>query len=67
MGENKTLKKQNQKLSEDVDRLQERLKLEKQVTNGNTFNKKQLDAVAGHIRKLANSNYDKSSVGKRTE
>lgn len=59
MGEEKRLIAENKKLSEDVDRLRERLKLEKQVTNGNTFNKKQLDAVAGHIRKLANSNYDK--------
>lgn len=62
MGENKTLKKQNAKLEEDVNRLKERLKLEKQVTHGNTFNANQLHSVAKHLRKSANSTYAEDTL-----
>ena len=62
IGEYETLQKQNAKLAEDVARLKERLKLEKQVTNGNTFNENQLNAVAGHLRKVTNSTYDKKAL-----
>ena len=73
MGETDRLIKENEQLKEDVDRLKERLKierqvaherlkLERQVTHGNYFNENQLDAVAGHIRKLANSNYAKKDL-----
>ena len=62
MGETNRLIKENEKLKEDVERLKERLKIEKQVTHGNYFNKNQLDAVAGHIRNIANSNYSKKDL-----
>lgn len=65
LGENKRLQKENQKLHEDFDRLVERLKLEKQVTGGTTFNRNQLDAVAAHIRNLANSDYSKTELVKQ--
>ena len=62
MGENKALQKQNAKLEEDINRLKERLKLEKQVTHGNTFNENQLHAVAKHLRKSANSTYAEDAL-----
>lgn len=62
MGETDRLIKENTQLKEDVERLKERLKIERQVTHGNYFNKNQLDAVAGHIRKIANSTYDKKGL-----
>ena len=73
MGETDRLIKENEQLKEDVERLKERLKierqvaherlkLERQVTHGNYFNENQLDAIAGHIRKLANSNYAKKDL-----
>ena len=62
MGETARLVKENAKLKEDVDRLKERLKIERQVTHGNFFNENQLNAVAGHIRNIADSNYDKKEL-----
>ena len=62
MGENDKLIKENEQLKEDVDRLKERLKIERQVTNGNFFNENQLNAVAGHIRNIAHSNYNKKDL-----
>ena len=62
LGENKRLNKENKAIREDVDRLKERLKLERQLTHGNRFNENQLDAVAGHIRNLGNSNYSKPEL-----
>lgn len=59
MGETKKLIKGNEMLKEDVEMLKERLKLEGKVTHGEYFNQNQLNAVAGHIRSLANSNFDK--------
>jgi len=65
LGENKRLQKENKKLHEDFDRLMERLKLERQLTHGNHFNENQLDAVAGHIRNLGDSNYSKPELVKK--
>lgn len=65
LGENKRLAKENKKLREDFDRLMERLKLERQLTHGNRFNENQLDAVAGHIRNIANSTYSKPELVKK--
>ena len=62
MGENDTLIKENEQLKEDIERLKERLKIERQVTNGNYFNENQLNAVAGHIRNIARSNYNKKDL-----
>lgn len=58
VGELESLRKQNAKLSADVERLNERLRLEKQVTKGNSFNENQLDAVVRHLKSLAKSDYD---------
>lgn len=65
LGENNRLHKENKTIREDVERLKERLKLEKQLTHGNRFNENQLDAVAGHIRNLGNSNFSKTELVNR--
>lgn len=62
MGETERVFKENAKLKDDIDRLKERLKIERQVTHGNYFNENQLDAVAGHLRKIAGSTYSKSEL-----
>lgn len=62
MGETDRLIKENKQLKEDVERLKERLKLEKQITHGNYFNENQLEAVAAHIRNLAKSSYSKPNL-----
>ena len=62
LGETDRLIKENTQLKEDVERLKERLKLERRVTHGNYFNENQLDTVAGHIRKLANSDFSKKEL-----
>ena len=53
-----------EKLKADVENLRERLALEKKITGGNEFNRNQLGAVAGHLRKIANSNMDKLELMK---
>jgi len=62
MGETDRLIKENTQLKEDVERLKERLRLERQITNGNHFNENQLNAVAAHIRNIAKSNYSKPEL-----
>jgi hypothetical protein len=62
MGETESLKKQNEILKLDIERLKERLKLERQVTNGNMFNEKQLIAVAKHLRNLVKSEYSETAL-----
>ena len=62
MGENSKLAKDNEQLKEDVERLKERLKLERQITHGNFFNENQLNTVAGHIRNIADSNFEKKEL-----
>lgn len=62
LGENASLEKRNRKLMEDVERLTKRLKLERQITNGNTFNENQLGAVAGHLLNISTSTYGKRSL-----
>ena len=71
MGENQRLIKENEKIKADVERLneklkieKERLKIERQVTHGNYFNTNQINAVAGHLRKIANTTYDKVELMK---
>ena len=65
MGETDRLIKENEKFKADVERLKERLKIERQVTHGNYFNENQLNAVAGHLRKISNSNYSKPELVKQ--
>lgn len=62
MGEAESLKKQNALLKADVESLKERLKLERQVTNGNTFDEKKLTAVAKHLRNISKSDYSEASL-----
>lgn len=62
VGENEALKKQNAKLAEDVARLAERLKLEKKVTGGNTFDEKQLRSVAEYLLRFAQSTYSEAEL-----
>ena len=59
MGEMERILKENEKFKADVERLKERLELERKVTHGNYFNENQLTAVAGHLRNIAKSTYDK--------
>ena len=65
--ENRKLHSENKKLQEDFERLVERLKLERQVTGNTAFNRNQLDAVAAHIRNLANSDYSKKELVKQLD
>ena len=64
MGERDRLLKENERFKADVERLNERLKLERKVTHGNFFNENQLGSVAGHLRNIANSNMDKVELMK---
>ena len=57
VGENKRLEKENAALKADVERLRERLNIEKSVTHGNRYNEKQVGAAARHLLKLAQSDY----------
>lgn len=65
MGEMDRVIKENEKLAADVERLRERLKIERQVTHGNYFNENQLSAVAGHLRKISRSYYSKADLIER--
>ncbi len=62
IGEVDRLLKENTKLKEDVERLKERLKLERQVTHGNYFNENQLNAVAARLRNISNSGLSKDKL-----
>ena len=64
MGETERIVKENEKFKADIERLNERLKIERQVTHGNYFNENQLGAVAGHLRNIARSNMDKVELMK---
>lgn len=64
MCENETLRKQNEFLQAEVERLKERLALEKKVTNGNYFDSKQIGTVADLLCKKGNSNIDKVELMK---
>lgn len=64
MGETERIKKENEKLKADVERLNERLKLEKQVTHGNVLNDSHILKAAGHLRNISNSNIDKVQLAK---
>ena len=59
MGETERIVKENEKFKAEIERLKERLRIERQVTHGNYFNENQLGAVAGHLRNISKSNIDK--------
>ena len=62
MGETERILKENKAFKEEIDRLNERLAIERKVTNGNYFNVNQLGAVAGHLRNISRSNMDKGKL-----
>ena len=64
MGETERIRKENEAFKAEVERLKERLKIERKVTNGNYFNENQLGAVAGHLRNISKSNMDKVELMK---
>ena len=62
MGEKERILKENETFKAEIERLKERLKIERQVTHGNYFNENQLGAVAGHLRNIAKSTYSKEKL-----
>ena len=67
MGENESLKKLNKILTEDVQRLRERVRLEGAVTNGKVFDANQLHSVAVYLNKTVNSAYNSKQLAKDLE
>ena len=64
MGESDRLLRENQQFRAEIERLRERLAIEKKVTGGTKFNENQLGALAGHLRKISGSNIDKVELMK---
>ena len=64
LGETDRILAENEKLKADINRLNERLKIERKITKGNYFNANQLGAVAGHLRNISNSTIDKVELMK---
>ena len=64
MGEAERIKKENEKLKADVERLNERLKLEGKVTHGKVLNNNHLLQAAGHLRNIGKSSIDKVQLAK---
>ncbi len=64
MGETERVVKENEKFKAEIERLKERLAIERKVTKGNYFNENQLGAVAGHLRNISKSNIDKIQLMK---
>jgi hypothetical protein len=62
MGETERLRKDNERLKKDLGRLRERLSIEGQVKGGTAVLSKDTDLVAGHIRKIADSTFDKDNL-----
>ena len=62
MGENEKLKKTNDILRGDINRLKELVKLEKKLTHGKVFKKSSLEAVANHLKKIGTSTIDTKTL-----
>lgn len=62
MGEAEQLRKDNERLTKDLGKLRERLSIEGKVTGGTAVLTKDTDLIAGRIRKLADSTYDKDAL-----
>ena len=62
MGEKERILEENEKFKAEIERLKERLKIERKVTHGNYFNENQLETVAGHLRNIAKSTYSKEKL-----
>lgn len=67
LGENDALKKRNEILSADIQRLRERVKLEGTVTKGKVFDANQLHGVAVYLNKTVNSAYNSKQLAKDLE
>ncbi len=65
MGEAERIRKENERLRADVERLNERLKLEGKVTHGRVFNDNHLLQAAGHLRNIGKSSIDKVQLAKQ--
>ena len=64
MGETDRIRKENENFKAEIERLKERLKIERQVTNGSILNNNQLLNAAGHLRKISNSTIDKVDLAR---
>ncbi|MBQ7863793.1 MAG: hypothetical protein IJ353_04910 [Lachnospiraceae bacterium] len=62
VGEAKRLRKENERLKKDVERLRQRNKLERTVTGGTVLNEKQVEQAASMILRDADSTYDKEAL-----
>lgn len=64
VGELNRLRKENEKLKQDVERLRQRNKLERTVTGGAVLNENQIDSVAAYLLRNADSTYSKEQLAK---
>ena len=64
MGETERLQKENAKFKEEIERLKERVKLEKKLTHGKVLDERLVDKAAVHLRKMANSTISKADLTK---
>lgn len=62
VGELSRLRKENEKLKKDVERLRQRNKLERSVTGGSVLNENQIDSVAAYLLRKADSAYSKEQL-----
>ena len=62
VGELNRLRKENEKLKKDVERLRQRNKLERSVTGGAVLNENQIDSVAAYLLRNADSAYSKEQL-----
>ena len=67
MGEKERLQKQNKEFKAELERLRERLSIERKVTNKTYIDNNKALVAAGHIRNIANSTYDKIRLAKEIQ
>ncbi len=65
MGEADRIKKEHEKFKAEIERLKERLAIEKRVTNGKVLNDSHILKAAGHLRNISRSNIDKVTLAKK--
>lgn len=64
MGEKDRILKENENFKVEIERLKERLKLERKITKGSILNDNQLLSAAGHLRNISNSTIDKVQLAR---
>ncbi len=64
MGETDRILKENENFKAEIERLNERLKIERKVTKGSILNDNQLLSAAGHLRNISNSTIDKVELAR---